>query len=141
MERLGSFIADQWYLFLALIVILALLFVNLGKTRLLGYREIKPTEAVELINHDGAVVIDTRDAEEFDRGHIVNALNLPFSSLEDRIRDLDEYRDHAVIVCCANGRKSAHAGAILRGNGFHTVYKLAGGLRSWENAGFPLNRI
>ncbi len=140
MERFGSFIADQWYLFLALIVILALLFVNLGKTRLLGYREVKPAEAVQLINHDDAVVIDTREADEFEKGHIINAVNLPYSVIEDRIRDLDDYRDHPVIVCCANGRKSAHAGAILRGNGFHTVYKLAGGLRSWEGAGFPLNR-
>jgi rhodanese-related sulfurtransferase len=140
MQRLGSFIADQWYLFLALIVILALLFVNLSKTRLLGYREVKPVEAVQLINHDDAVVIDTRDGEEFEKGHIVNAINMPYASLEDRIRDLDDYRDRAIIVCCANGRKSAHAGAILRGNGFRTVYKLSGGLVAWESAGFPLNR-
>lgn len=140
MERLGSFIAGQWYLFLALIVILALLFVNLGKNRLLGYREVRPAEAVGLINHDDAVVIDTRDAEEFEKGHIVDAVNLPYATLEDRIRELDEYRDHAVIVCCENGRKSAHAGAYLRSNGFRTVYKLAGGLRAWEGAGFPLNR-
>ncbi len=140
MDRLGSFIADQWYLFLALIVILALLFVNLGKNRLLGFREVKPPDAVRLINHEDAVVIDTRDDEAFSKGHIVNAVHLPYESLEDRIRELDEYRDRAVIVCCANGRKSAHAGAILRGNGFHTVYKLSGGLMAWESAGFPLNR-
>ncbi len=140
MQTLGSFIADQWYLFLALIVILALLFVNLAKSRLLGFREVKPAEAVQLINHDDALVIDTRDNEVFDKGHIVNAVNMPFASLEDRIRDLDDYRDRAIIVCCADGRKSARAGAILRGNGFHTVYKLSGGLMAWESAGFPLNR-
>lgn len=140
MQTLGSFIAGQWYLFLALIVILGLLFVNLTKTRLLGFREVKPAEAVQLINHEDALVVDTRDDEAYAKGHIVNAINLPFAALEDRIRELDEYRDRAVIVCCANGRKSAHAGAILRGNGFRTVYKLSGGLMAWESAGFPLNR-
>lgn len=140
MQRLGSFIVDQWFLFAALIVIVGLLFVNLSKVRLLGFREVKPADAVKLINHEDAIVIDTRDAEDFAKGHIVNAINLPFTSLRDRLAEIDGYKERAVIICCQTGRQSAHAGAILRSEGFKSIHKLSGGMMSWQSAGFPLNR-
>lgn len=140
MQRFASFIIDRWYLFLALIVILVLLFVNLSKGRLLGFREIKPDEAVRMINHDDALVIDIRQAEDFAKGHIVNALNYPFNALEERIGEFESHRDRVIIVCCANGRDSARAGVLLRNHGFQSIAKLSGGLTSWQGAGFPLNR-
>lgn len=142
MDRLGSFIVDKWFLFVALIVIVGLLFVNLSKSRLLGFKEIKPIDAVSLINHEDALVIDTRDVDVYEKGHIVNAINIPFVSLRERVEDgeLNEHRDRAIIVCCETGRQSAHAGAILYGNGFKSVHKLSGGMMSWESARFPLNR-
>lgn len=140
MENLGTFILNNWLLFLALIVILALLFVNLGRSRLLGFKEVAPNDAVQLINHEDAVLIDTRGDEEFKQGHILNAVNVPLALLEDRMKDLQQYRERKVIVYCESGRQSAHAGATLRNNGFASVYKLAGGLMAWRSAGLPLER-
>ena len=140
MERLGSFILEQWILFLLLFGILIALLVNFSKSRLLGYSEVKPDEAVRLINHEDAVVIDTRPDEEFSKGHILNAINVPAAALNDRIKDLERYRGRPFLVYCLTGRPSAHAGAALRKNGFEPVFKLSGGLMAWERAGLPLSR-
>lgn len=140
MENLGRFVLDNWWLFLALIVILALLFVNLTRNRLLGFRDVKAAEAVQLINHDDAVVIDVRSDDDFEAGHIVGAVHAPLALLEERMKDLQAYRERKVIVCCEAGRQSAHAGAALRDAGFGSVYKLSGGLMAWRSAGLPLEK-
>ncbi len=140
MENLGTFILNNWLLFVALIVIVGLLFVNLTKSRLLGFREIGANDAVGLINHENAVIIDTRGDEEFKQGHILNAVHVPLALLSERMTELQPYRERAVIVYCDSGRQSAHAGATLRSNGFTTIYKLSGGLMAWKSAGLPLER-
>jgi len=138
MERLGPFIVKNWLLFVALIVILALFVVNLTKNRLLGFREIRADEAVRLMNHEDAVLIDVRSGEEFIDGHILTAINVPLAALEDRLSTLEEYRGRPIIVYCQSGRQSAQFGAALRKRGFDKVMGLAGGLVSWRAAGLPV---
>jgi rhodanese-related sulfurtransferase len=140
MENLGTFILDNWYLFLALIVILGLLFVNLGKGRLLGFTEVGPVQAVELINHENALPLDVRADDEFAKGHIVGSINIPFALLDSRMEDLQPHRDRPLLVYCESGRQAAHACARLRSAGFEPVHKLRGGLMAWRSAGLPLER-
>lgn len=140
MENLGTFVLQNWHLFLALIVILALLFVNLGKARLLGFKEVRPAEAVQLANHENAVFIDIRGDEEFNQGHIVDAIHVPLPLLDARMNELQQYHDRKVIVYCESGRRAAQAGVTLRKHGFTSIYKLAGGLMAWRGAGLPLER-
>jgi rhodanese-related sulfurtransferase len=138
MERLGPFIVKNWLLFVALIVILALFAVNLSRNRLLGIREIKADEAIRLMNHEDAVLIDARSSEEFTNGHILNAINVPFAALQERLATLEPYRGRAIIVYCESGRQSAQFSAVLQKNGFDRVMGLAGGLAAWRGAGLPL---
>lgn len=140
MENLGTFVLDNWLLFLALIVILALLFVNLAKARLLGFKEVRPAEAVRLASHENAVFMDIRSDEEFAQGHVVDAVHVPLPLLDARMDELQPYRDRKVIVYCESGRRAAHAGVTLRKHGFTSLYKLAGGLMAWRGAGLPLER-
>lgn len=140
MENLGTFIVANWYLFLALIVILGLLFVNLGKSRLLGFTEVDPNQAVELINHENALPLDVRADDEFAKGHIVDSINIPFALLDSRMDELQPYRDRKLLVCCESGRQAAHACARLKSAGFQSIYKLRGGLMAWRSAGLPLER-
>lgn len=141
MERLRPFIVENWLLFVALIVILALLFVNLAKSRLLGVREVRADEAVRLMNHEEAVIVDTRPEEEFAKGHIIGAVNVPFATLADRLAELkSSYGTRPVIVCCEHGRQSGQAGAALKKNGFARILGLSGGLAAWRSAGLPLVR-
>ncbi|MDX9739631.1 MAG: rhodanese-like domain-containing protein [Gammaproteobacteria bacterium] len=140
MENFGTFILDNWYLFLALIVIVGLLFVNLGKGRLLGFREVGPSQAVELINHENALALDIRSDEEFAKGHVVGSINIPFALLDGRMDELQRHRERKLLVCCESGRQAAHACARLRSAGFESVHKLSGGLMAWRSAGLPLER-
>lgn len=139
MEQIGTFIFTHWVLFLALVMIVGLLIATTAKDRLLGFREIKPGEAVAMINHQDAVVLDVRAPEEFSTGHILNAINVPAAALEDNA-ELEAYRDRPVIVCCRTGPRAARAGALLRKRGYTSVFKLSGGILAWEGAGLPLSK-
>jgi rhodanese-related sulfurtransferase len=139
MEQIGTFILNHWILFLALVLILALLIAGMARDRLLGFREVKPVEAVAMINHQDAVVLDVREPEEFSAGHILNAINVPAATLEGS-GELEAYRGRPVIVCCRTGPRAARAGALLHKQGFASVFKLSGGIQAWEGAGLPLSR-
>jgi rhodanese-related sulfurtransferase len=140
MDQIGTFILNHWLLFLALVLILALLIASVAKDRLLGFKEIKPGEAVALINHQNAVVLDVREPAEYSTGHILNSVNVPLAALDERIGELEPYRGRPVIVCCRTGPRAARASALLRRNDFASVSKLSGGVLAWESAGLPLSK-
>jgi len=140
MGQVASFIFDNALLFAALIAITIMIITSFAKERLLGFTEIKAAPAVQLINHKDAVVVDIRSDDAYAKGHIIDAIHLPAERLEDSLDQLAAYRDRAIIVCCNSGRQSAKAASLLAKNGFSAVYKLAGGMMSWESAHLPLER-
>jgi rhodanese-related sulfurtransferase len=138
MAQLSEFISQHWMLVLALVVIAALLVMDAYKRKLLGYREIKPQEAVQLINHEGAVAVDVREDKEYGEGHILNALHIPYGLIEKHLAELEPYKTQPVIVYCRSGQRSAQAGVVLRKQGFERVYKLNGGMMAWRGADLPV---
>lgn len=69
----------------------------------------------------GAVVIDVRTANEYDRGRVPGSLNIPVDRIRvsiGRIRDLQK----PVVICCSSGDRSSKATAILKENGLKEVY-------------------
>ena len=140
MQQLSTFVIAHWELFLALAIIIALLLTSGLTQNMLGFKEVGPQQAVLLINQQGAVVLDVREDKAFQEGHIVNAVPAPLENLEARLPALQDYKDKPVIVTCQTGERSARAGALLRKQGFTTLYKLAGGLRAWREAKLPLSK-
>ena len=138
MAHLGVFITQHWMLVLALAVITALLVMDAYKRKLLGFRDIKPQEAVRLINHEGAIPLDVREDKEYGEGHILNALHIPYGMIEQRLADLEPYKGQGLIVYCRSGQRSAQASAVLRRQGYDRVYKLSGGMMAWRDAGQPV---
>jgi rhodanese-related sulfurtransferase len=138
MTHLGEFVSHHWILVLALVVIAALLVMDASRRKLLGFREIKPQEAVRLINHEGAVPIDVREDQEYSEGHILNALHIPSGLIEKRLAELEPYKSQALIVYCRSGQRSAQASAVLRKQGFEHIYKLSGGMMAWRGADLPV---
>ena len=138
MEHLGEFVGNDWLLVLALVAIAALLAMDALKRRLLGFRDIKPQEAVRLINHEGAVPLDVREDGEYREGHVLNALHIPVGLIEERLQDLSSYKTRPLIVYCRTGQRSAKAGVLLRKQGFERVYKLSGGMLAWRGADLPV---
>lgn len=138
MAHLNEFISNHWILVFALIVISVLLAMDVYKRKLLGFREIKPQEAVRLINHEGAITVDVREDKEYNEGHILNALHIPYGLIEKRLAELDPYRNQPLIVYCRSGQRSAQASSVLRKQGFEHIYKLSGGILAWRSADLPV---
>lgn len=135
-----SFVIKNWYLFLALGVVLYLLVVPLLRQRLAGIRSLAPAEAIHLINREGGVVVDVCEAQEYAAGHIARALNVPLSNLPARVPELEKYRDRPVILACRSGNRSLKAAFLLHRAGFAKVHSLAGGLHAWQNANLPVEK-
>ncbi len=140
MQQYGHFFITHWDLFLAFFVVSAMLVHNLLGARLRGYTEVAPLEAVQIMNHDTAILVDVREDSEFREGHIQNAIHIPLGSFAGRVGELESHKANPVIVGCRSGHRSARACAILRKQGFEKVYNLRGGIMAWESANLPVSR-
>lgn len=135
MEQFFEFVGNHYLLVGAFVLILGL-FVRNEVAR--GGRSVSAQELVHLVNRDGAVVIDVRDANEYGQGHIVDALNVPHTSLSSRIGELRKYKDKPIVLTCKMGQHSGAAGTTLRKAGFQNVSRLRGGVAEWRNQNLPV---
>ncbi|MBY0268741.1 MAG: rhodanese-like domain-containing protein [Burkholderiales bacterium] len=103
-------------------------------------REVGVVEAVQLINRKDALVIDLRDTGEYEAGHIAGARHVPEKQLAERVKELEKFKDRALIVVCRSGTRSPAAVQLLRGNGFNAAVNLNGGIGAWQQAGMPLEK-
>jgi phage shock protein E len=69
----------------------------------------------------GAVILDVRTKEEYDSGHIANAINIPVNDIVDNLHRLPG-KDVCIITCCASGIRSGKATGILKTNGYTNVH-------------------
>ena len=86
-----------------------------------------------LIEHPEAVVLDVRTEDEFEGGHIPNALNIDLrmgSGFIDEVNALDKNKSY--YVYCRSGARSAQAVQLMRDLGFSETYNLIGGIIQWE---------
>jgi len=140
MGQMGTFIFDHWLLFLALLVTSTLLVLTSVRPKLLGYSELNVAESVHFMNCDEGVTLDVRDENEFEEAHLLNALNIPHSELEQRIAELGRYRSEPILVYCRTGQRSAKAAVLLKRQGFDPVYKMSGGMLAWQGAKMPVSK-
>jgi rhodanese-related sulfurtransferase len=111
--------------------------------------EITPVELkTKLDAGEDLVLIDVREAAEFEHGHIGGAHLVPRGIIEaaadtsypKHYAPLSGARDQQIVVYCATSGRSAMAAAVLQMMGFKNVINLAGGIASWETEGMPLVR-
>ncbi|MBL8446293.1 MAG: rhodanese-like domain-containing protein [Zoogloeaceae bacterium] len=134
-----DFLQQNWHWAALAAFTSAALIFDLLKNRP-GGASLSPLEATMKINRDDALVLDVRTQDEFSRGHIAGARNVPMVDLERRLAEFDKLKSKPVILCCQSGARSQSAGEILRKAGFDQVFNLHGGLQEWERAGQPVSR-
>ncbi len=80
------------------------------------------------------LLLDVRTCEEYDgtMGHIEGSILIPLHELEERLRELDEYKNREIIVICRSGNRSGVGTQILIENGFEAL-NMAGGMIAWNN--------
>lgn len=140
MAEFIDFAFRQWYLFVALFVILGMLVGGEVLRKIRGIKALNPTQALQLINHQDAVVIDVRDAADFKTGHLPDARHVPMSELGQRLKELIKFKEKPVILYCRTDTRASSAGARLKKEGFTSVHTLQGGISAWQNANLPLSK-
>ena len=136
MEQFLEFAVNHWVLTSLFLFLLAGLIFTESKR---GGESVEINEATRLINRQGAAVVDLRSEAEYKAGHIVDAVNIPFTRLKDSLQDLEKHKDNPIILVCKMGQHSGAAGKILRQAGYE-VKRLSGGMTQWEGANLPLAR-
>ncbi len=84
------------------------------------------------------IVLDVRERDQFEAGHIPGARLLPRGQLELRVNEALPDPTVRILVCCEFGRISTLAAATLRQMGFQRTVALDGGMKAWREAGYPV---
>lgn len=98
---------------------------------------ISPSQLAEVLSNPAVQLIDVRDHDEWDRGHIEGSRCVPLDQLRaDPERELP--RDAALVFICAKGSRSLTAAKLVERLGFSSIYNVDGGTAACARAGFSL---
>lgn len=87
------------------------------------FRQVPVTKVRELVE-TGAFIVDVREKNEFARGHLLNAVNIPLSELRQRLDEIP--MDRPVYLHCRSGQRSYNAVMALQNNGYDNVLNISG---------------
>jgi len=137
--NLLKFVTEHVFLVAVAVVSGAMLIWPLVR-RGVGGPSISTLQATLLINQQNALVLDVRDAAEYEKGHVLNARHLALGELAARTGEIEKFKARPVIVVCEGGNRSDSAVAVLRKQGFAQVFSLGGGMGAWRQAGLPVEK-
>ena len=123
----------QIFLFAALAASLALLSgcaLSKAKEDKAGYHKISAEEAYEMMVSQEVVVVDVRTREEYDGGHIENAVLVPNESIGSEMPETLPDKEATLLIYCRSGRRSKDAAQKLLKLGYQSVYDF-GGVIDW----------
>ncbi|KFI24090.1 rhodanese-like domain-containing protein, partial [Nitrosococcus oceani] len=136
--RLFEFLTNHWTLSLLLVVILLALVIDPLLRRLRGIRMASAVEITRLINQENAQVVDIREEKEFEKEHILDSLNVPFSKFFKRLDGLGDFKGRPLVVIWGMGQRALYVAGKLSRQGHKTIYVLHGGIEAWKQANMPL---
>lgn len=134
-----SFFIDNWILIAVAFASGALLVWPAVKA---GGRagSLNTTDAVMLMNREKAVVIDVSDADEFAKGHIIGAKNLPLDELEAKLPGAVKNKALPLIFVCPTGARANRGLAVAKKLGYEKAQSLTGGMGAWRTAALPVEK-
>jgi rhodanese-related sulfurtransferase len=137
MNRFFEYVVHHPFLVAAAAILAVLGLVIEFRQRARGSNAVAPADAVRLANA-GALLLDVRDSQEYEAGHIIEARSLPAADVGAKAETLKKYKEKPVIVYCETGAASGAVARTLRDGGFNKVMTLRGGLHSWRQDNLPL---
>jgi sulfur-carrier protein adenylyltransferase/sulfurtransferase len=100
--------------------------------------EVDPGDVKQQLGN-GVVLVDVRETDEFESGHIPGAKHVPRGHLESRIENAVSDRDAHVVLYCASGNRSALAADTLQNLlGYENVESMTGGITLWKDRGYEV---
>lgn len=77
-------------------------------------------QQVQELMGKGAIILDVRSKRQWDNGHIANAKHIPLDDLQNQVEKLKKL-NKPIIICCANGMRSAKATKILKSKDIESI--------------------
>ena len=97
-----------------------------------SYQQITQEEAKEMMDTKEVIILDVREQDEYDSGHIPGAVLLPVGTIdEDTAAAVIPEKDSTVLVYCRSGNRSKTAAAALASLGYTKIYEF-GGINTWR---------
>jgi sulfur-carrier protein adenylyltransferase/sulfurtransferase len=100
-------------------------------------REVDTATAAGQVTEPGTVVLDVREADEYEQGALPGAVHIPRGFLESQVEGKITDHDARIVVYCAGGTRSAFAAESLGELGYQDVASMAGGFNKWKDEGRP----
>jgi len=111
----------------------------LVKNSTVVFKKIEPAQLCSFVTtHKEVILLDVRTKAEFEGtaqekfGRLKNAINIPIQELEQRIAELNKYRNTEIVVYCSHSHRSPRASYLLNQHGFKKVTNLQGGMSVWK---------
>lgn len=141
MQEYIDFFSNNPMLSIAWVVIAAMLISSVIKDKLSPVKNINVQDATLLINKQNAVVVDIRSADEFKKGHIVNAKHITLSQIEEgKLTEIENHKQTPIIIVCESGARGESASNKLVKAGFTQVNNLFSGMSGWASASLPTTK-
>ena len=102
-----------------------------GNTAENTYRQIAQEEAKKMMDTQTVIILDVREQDEYDSGHIPGAVLLPVGTIDkETAAGVIPEKDSTVLVCCRSGNRSKTASSALAKLGYTNIYEF-GGINTW----------
>ena len=80
---------------------------------------------------DSVVIIDVREKDEYNSGHIKNSINISVNHIRNKINDYVSDKDKVILLYCRSGARAKEAAQYLINMGYSNVYTF-GGILDWS---------
>lgn len=102
-----------------------------GNSAAIAYQQLDQKAAKEMVDTQDVIILDVREQDEYDSGHIPGAILLPVSTIdEDTATAVIPQKDSSVLVYCRSGNRSKTASSTLAELGYTSIYEF-GGINTW----------
>lgn len=92
-----------------------------------SYQQISQEEAKEMMDTQDVIILDVREQDEYDSGHIPGAVLLPVGTIEEETAaEVIPEKDSTVLVYCRSGNRSKTASSALAELGYTNIYEFGG---------------
>ena len=95
------------------------------------YMNITAEEAKRIMDtEEGYIILDVREQDEYDAGHIPGAILIPYTQIEEKANEMLTDKEQLILVYCRSGRRSKIAAEVLAELGYTNI-KEFGGILDW----------
>lgn len=113
-----------------ILIVLSLFSAALANAQI---KAVSPTFAEQKLNKKKVVVIDVRTTQEFNEGHLPNAIHINVQdsvAFRQQVKKLRKGKTY--LVYCKSGKRSTKASEIMKQEGFRHIWNMEGGITAWK---------